>query len=106
MLPEDSVLKGVVALVYCSDGNVIVRDAIASKLQRLGAVVANRLNSCVTHVVFKGKTLTASRAEQDADLWDLYNKIDKQQPPPVVVSPLWLDTCLRDRIRAMVCSKI
>lgn len=98
---DGAVLAGVVALVYCSDGDATVKAAIQAKLQRCGARVASRIGSEVTHVVFKS-TLTASRAEQDADLWDLYNKIDKQERPPVVVSPLWLEACIRDHIRAMV----
>lgn len=102
MHPQTSVLNGVVAVVHCSDGDSFVRSAIANKLLSLGADVRNRLNNEVTHVVYKG-LLTASRVEQDADLWELYNKIDKQQRPPVVVSPLWLDDCVQKRIRAMVC---
>ncbi len=97
-----AVLAGVVAVVSCTDG--ATKEAITNKLQRCGARVASRLSNDVTHVVFKGRGLTVnSRAEQERDLWDVYCMIDKLERPPVVVSPLWLEACIKEQMRAQVC---
>lgn len=74
-----SVLEDVVALVCCADAVRNARQAIQARLREHGARVVQRLSKDVSHVVFERKHVppSAKRAEPDADLLELYTKLDK-----------------------------
>lgn len=78
MAVDGEVLRGVVALVHCP-ADQGTRDALSGKLARLGARVASRLTKDCTHVVYKGKLAlnAADKVEQEAELWSLYDRINK-----------------------------
>ncbi|KAL6766685.1 hypothetical protein ACKKBG_A36965 [Auxenochlorella protothecoides x Auxenochlorella symbiontica] len=88
-----SVLEDVVALVCCADAVRNARQAIQARLREHGARVVQRLSKDVSHVVFERKHVppSAKRAEPDADLLELYTKLDKFALPPTVVTPLWVE---------------
>jgi BRCA1 C Terminus (BRCT) domain len=102
-MAEQSFLGDVVALLVCRAACQFSQKAVlASKLQSLGARVKSRWSKEVTHVIFQkaGSCNAADKAAQDEELRELLDKAD--QAGACIVSPVWLEMCIRQGKRANV----
>ncbi|KAL4430735.1 hypothetical protein ABPG75_005991 [Micractinium tetrahymenae] len=91
------VLEDVVALVMCQDPVANAKAAVTARIEGQGGRVVARLGKDVSHIVWERtrSRRPSDKAADEAQLLDLFHKLEKLEYPPVVVSPLWVEESIK-----------